>query len=408
MASGNPFTPSFGVSPPLLVGREGAVGAFAEALEEGLGSPYRATLITGQRGSGKTVLLNALEDEARRRGWVVASETTRPGVAAELAGSTLPALLRQFPGAYDSFFNGAGASVAGVGLNVSRQRVDNFPVQPSLRHTLTTLADAADQAGGGVLITLDEVGRDGLADLQIIAQVVQHTFREGRQVVFAAAGLPSHIQGLLQSPGTTFLRRAERLHLGPVSLTDVARAISEPMAAAGRRIDGEALSVATAGTRGYPFMIQMIGFQLWRASEDGQPVTADQARSAIEAAGRRVGQLVHEPALAELSSVDRTFLAAMAVDDQPSKMSDIRDRLGVDGNYASQYRLRLIQAELIYAPSYGRVDFLLPHLREYLREHASHDVLSPRTSGSDRLAASQARHPGGHPGPAGSSAVWTP
>jgi len=79
-------------------------------------------------------------------------------------------------------------------------------------------------------------------------------------------------------------------------------------------------------------------------------------------------------------------------------MSDIRDRLGVDGNYASQYRLRLIQAELIHAPSYGRVDFLLPHLREYLREHASHDLLTPPASGKDRLATSQSRHSARSPG----------
>lgn len=377
MASGNPFTPTFGVSPPLLAGRDGEIEAFVEAIEEGLGSPYRAILIAGQRGSGKTVLLNALEDEARRRGWAVASETTRPGVAEELANSTLPALLHQFPGAYESFVSGGGASVAGVGVNLSRQRVDSFPVQPSLRHTLTTLADVADQAGSGVLITLDEVGPNGLADLQVIAQVVQHTFREGRQVVFAAAGLPAHIQALLQSPGTTFLRRAERLKLGPVVLAEVARAISEPMAAAGRTIDGEALSVVTTGTRGYPFMIQMIGFQLWRATQDDQRVTPDQARQAVEAAARRVGRLVHEPALAELSPVDRTFLAAMAVDDQPSKMSDVARRMGVDGNYAGQYRLRLIHAELIHASARGRVDFSLPYLRDYLRERASHDVLTP-------------------------------
>ena len=404
MVSRNPFTPSFGVSPPLLVGRDAAVEAFVEALEEGLGSPYRAALLTGQRGSGKTVLLNAMEDAARQRGWVVASETTRPGVAAELASSTLPALLHQYPDAYNSFLTGGGASLGGIGINLARERVDSFPIQPSLRHTLTTLADAADKAGGGVLVTLDEVGPNGLADLQIIAQVVQHAFREGRQVVFAAAGLPAHIQELLQSPGTTFLRRAERLHLGPVNLTDVARAISEPMAAADRTIDGEALSIAVEGTRGYPFMIQMIGFQLWRATQDDQPVSPDQALEAVEAAGRRVGQLVHEPALAELSPVDRTFLAAMAIDDQPSKMSDIAERMGVDGNYASQYRLRLIQAELIHSPAHGRVDFSLPNLREYLREHASHDVLMPPTSGSKRLAGSQARHPGGTPGSAGRSA----
>lgn len=61
----------------------------------------------------------------------------------------------------------------------------------------------------------------------------------------------------------------------------------------------------------------------------------------------------------------------MAKDDGPSKMADIQERLGVDVNYASQYRLRLIAAELIESSSHGYVDFALPYLREYLRDEAA-------------------------------------
>ncbi|MGB4745916.1 MAG: hypothetical protein WBH39_09675, partial [Candidatus Microthrix parvicella] len=53
----NPFTPSFGVSPPLLIGRDDVLARFGEALEDGPGSPGRATLYTGARGTGRTVLL---------------------------------------------------------------------------------------------------------------------------------------------------------------------------------------------------------------------------------------------------------------------------------------------------------------------------------------------------------------
>ena len=91
----------------------------------------------------------------------------------------------------------------------------------------------------------------------------------------------------------------------------------------------------------------------------------------VEKAARRVGRLVHEPALVGLSTVDQTFLAAMAVDDGPSQMSAIADRLGANTNYVSQYRLRLIAAELIEATGHGRVDFTLPYLRDYLREHVT-------------------------------------
>jgi hypothetical protein len=64
-----------------------------------------------------------------------------------------------------------------------------------------------------------------------------------------------------------------------------------------------------------------------------------------------------------------SYLVAMAKDDDKSKMADVQERLGVDANYASQYRLRLIAADLIESSGHGRVDFALPYLREYLREH---------------------------------------
>ena len=69
----NPFKPTFGVAPPLLVGRGELLELFEEALEEGPGAPARATIYTGARGTGKTVMLTAVEKLARNRGWLVIS-----------------------------------------------------------------------------------------------------------------------------------------------------------------------------------------------------------------------------------------------------------------------------------------------------------------------------------------------
>jgi hypothetical protein len=111
----NPFTPTFGVTPPMLVGRDEEISTFADALD-GPGAPGRAMLFTGARGSGKTVMLNAVEDAAARRGWLVISETTRPGVADELTKTVLPGLLSEHhPGAVQSHVTGANASAAGFG-----------------------------------------------------------------------------------------------------------------------------------------------------------------------------------------------------------------------------------------------------------------------------------------------------
>jgi hypothetical protein len=89
----NPFKPTFGVSPPLLVGRDELIGDFSDALDDGPGGPARATLYTGARGTGKTVMLNAVQDEARSRGWLVIAEAATPGLLKRLTGEHLPQLL---------------------------------------------------------------------------------------------------------------------------------------------------------------------------------------------------------------------------------------------------------------------------------------------------------------------------
>lgn len=110
---------------------------------------------------------------------------------------------------------------------------------------------------------------------------------------------------------------------------------------------------------------------MWDANPECEAISVEDAHKGVEQARRRVGRLVHQPALSGLSDIDRNFLAAMAIDDAPSRMRDITRRLDVNATYASQYRLRLIAAELIHSTGHGRVDFTLPYLREWLREHAA-------------------------------------
>lgn len=205
----------------------------------------------------------------------------------------------------------------------------------------------AERGGGGVLITVDEVHRKGLNDLRELGTTIQHAFRERRNVAFVGAGLPSAVDDLLADEVSTFLRRADRRHLRTVRPEEVAAAIAVPVREAGRDITPDALQVAVAGTGGYPFMIQLVGLHAWRADSPAATIDVDQARRGVDQARRKVGQLVHASALADLSAVDRSFLAAMAHDDGPSRMGDIASRLGVDATYAGQYRLRLIAAEVI-------------------------------------------------------------
>ena len=81
----NPFRATFGATPPLLVGRSDAIRDFGFALDEGPGAHERISLIIGPRGIGKTVLLNAFEDEAVKRGWLTGA-TLRSRSVVDKAG----------------------------------------------------------------------------------------------------------------------------------------------------------------------------------------------------------------------------------------------------------------------------------------------------------------------------------
>ncbi|WP_082748070.1 ATP-binding protein [Nocardioides jensenii] len=370
----NPFTPTFGTSPPLLVGRDSDLEDFREGLRDGPGSPERATLVTGLRGTGKTVMLNAYEDVAGVEGWLVISETATPNLIDRIIHEQLPRLLADVdPRQTTSHLT--GVSLPG-GFGADREVSERHAPRAGLRSQLTLLTDVLGERGG-VLITVDEVHRKGVGELRELGMTIQHAFRERRNVAFVGAGLPSAVDDLLSDEVSTFLRRADRRHLRTVRPEEVTEGLAVPIRAAGRDITPEALQIAVTGTGGYPFMIQLVGLHVWRADSAATVIDPDQARRGVDHARRKVGQLVHASALADLSDVDRSFLAAMAHDDSSSRMADIAARLGVSPAYAGQYRMRLIAAEVIEPRGHGLVNFTLPGLRDYLREHAASSHWSP-------------------------------
>ncbi len=342
---------------------------FVEALEDGPGSAGRATLYTGARGAGKTVMLNAVEAQARQLGWLVVSETASPGFVERIARQHLPKLLAELdPGAVKRRISGITGPLSSGAVTWATE--DTYVPDSSLRDRIQRLTDLLAGNETGLLITLDEIHRDQIGELRELATTVQHAFREEGNLAFVGAGLTSAVSDVVNDNVLTFLRRAERHALGSVGKEGVRRAIQEPTEASGRRIDPEALEIMVEGTRGYPFLIQLVGAQTWRLHPKIGSISTADAVEGVARALRRLGALVYEPALKDASTIDKSFLLAMAKDDGPSRMADVQRRLDVDVNYASQYRLRLIAAELIEPVRHGYVDFALPYLREYLRDHA--------------------------------------
>lgn len=377
-APDNPFRPGFGRFPPELAGRHESVRGFAAAIA---GQGTGTFLVRGHRGMGKTVLLSALEDAAREEGWLVVSATAFPGFVDQLNASDIPALLRDIDGdRVDRSVSGLNIGGLGGVTTAPRRRYDP---EPTLYLRLRELLEVQAQVPGarpGVLLTVDEVEVNALRDVAQVATTMQRLLREDAPVAFVFAGLPHNIARLLESPHTTFLRRAERMDVGRLSWDAAKVAVAQPIFEAGRTIDAETLDVAVEATRGYPFLTQVVGAYLWDRAAGAERIPPAAAAEAAEHAMTVMGELVHEPALLEISPSQRRFLAAIAAGESPARNSDLARQLDVTTQRISALIRELSDHGLVFSPGRGLVELAVPYLGEYIRTHGTEPRQAPLES----------------------------
>lgn len=378
----NPFKPGIGSTPPVLAGRSDVIEDFTDSLEEEPGGLERVTLLYGFRGVGKTALLTELGDRSRAQGWHVCDVTAgTPGFMDEIRKFALT----------------RAAELGGTALK-GRLDEDSTPANsPTLREALTALLDvqqefdaAVHQDPVGLLVTVDEIHRSNRDEIREFAAVVQHLIREERNIAVVMAGLPSSIQALVEDKEhdnpATFIRKADKVQLGNISDGDVQDALVLPLQRLGIRWNDDALDLAVEGSSGYPFMVQLVGSYIYRASvkrSADDEITLEDATAGVARARRKIGALVNGPAFEDLSETDRSVLVAMSIDDGDTSVADLRERLELADNpagrqYVNTYRKRLIDAGVVEEHGRGRLRFTMPFMREYLREHFSSDIIDNR------------------------------
>lgn len=364
MAPRNPFRPTFGIVPEVVAGRTSTVAQVSLALDEGPGSPYRFTLISGARGSGKTVLLNLLEKESCERGWTPLRVTASTAMLDKLLHTDLPKLLAQ---AADSPHRTqiTGGSLAGLG-SVTVERTRRYPYQESLHSLLREAVSLLDSRDGGLFLSLDELQSASPEHLHILTDAIQDLVRDELPIALTVAGLPFEIAELLDHPGTTFLRRAVPVPLTALSRDEVERTLRDTALRGSKRFDNAAARLAAEATQGYPYLVQLLGSVAWALA--GEEITAETIDAALPLVKDRMGLQVHAPALRGIPERELEYLLRMTRGTRPMPTGKIAETMGIPANQQSTYRRRLIERGLIAPAGYGRVDFALPYLGEYLRE----------------------------------------
>ena len=350
----NPFKPTAGMNPPELIGRDAILDDFIDALENGPGSPERLMRVSGVRGVGKTVLLNAMGDVARERGLSVVDVASNKGFCDRI----LAELTR-------------GPELASISVAPSVLGVQAGSVQ--LTKSPISLGEAMFRASqrGGLLVTLDEIQDAPVEELRELGNEIQLLIRQGANVAFAFAGLPTAVDDAVGADALTFLQRAKHVELTRLSNVEVSASLADTVARAGGRLSAEAATLMTAAAVGYPFMVQLVGYYTWQAAArrgvDG--IEAEDAQQGIAIARENFDSMVIGPALRRLPDRQMEYLTAMARCEQPAPTSEVSRLMGLTTKDTSSYRKRLIDAAIIEGAGYGRVAFAVPYMREYLLAH---------------------------------------
>jgi len=362
---GNPFRPSAGSIPPDIIGRAGLLDDFASGLDLGPSSPGLLIIVTGERGVGKTVMLSVAQDLARAHGWDVISETATKDFLDRI-GETI----RRRSGDPNADADSSVSTEPGPDRKGDRLTSEKYILR-LLERT-------------GLIITLDEVHAADRGELAKLTADVQRFMEKGLPIGLVVAGLPAAVSELLNDGGVTLLRQADRIELRKLAVPDVETSYAEVFSAAGFDVAPGAVRRAAEATGGYPFLVQLVGYFVWREVEDNAGVlTAAAAESGVERAHEWNARTVLDAAISAASARDVDFLCAMALDDGPSEVEEIGRRIGATSSLVGRYRTRLMAAGLIEAAGHGKVDFALPGLRRRIRAVSadSGPVISTRPPG---------------------------
>ena len=357
----NPFTPTFGSIPLQLAGRDNIIRDILDGLDNGPGDPNRATIFLGARGSGKTVLLAKIAEEASAHGWISANVNADPNMLDELL-IQIRDNAKEFL-APETLSHITSISVAGVGVS---RNVKQSNRKTTWRSEMTSIIKELNEKNVGLLITIDELDAR-IDELRTVISTFQHFVRERRDAAIIMAGLPPKVSNLLRNDSISFLRRAFQHHLEAVEESEVRFSMKKTIELAGRTIDKEALGLAVKSTKGFPFMIQLIGYQMWRQNPDKKSISYNDAEEGIALAQSDLERMIFDTTYRELSEKDIAFLAAMLDDKEYSNISDISTRMGVSPKYTGIYRKRLIEHGVISSAGHGKVAFDLPMFREYIQ-----------------------------------------
>ncbi len=350
-AKSNPFTFVFGKEPSEMVSRPLQKNEMIDAISADQ-PVYQAFMITGVRGSGKTVMLTELSDHFRGQDdWLVADLNPErdllQALAARLYGNTeVYSLLKK-----------ANVAISLPGINLS---FDKEPPLTDVEAVLEVMLTKIRKMNKRLLITIDEVSRN--THIKEFISAFQIFVRHDQPVFLLMTGLYENIYDLQNDRSLTFLYRAPKIELKPLSFDAMKTRYKKAL-----DIDDESAARMSRLTKGYPFAFQVLGYLCW------QHEVKEDLDDILPEFDQYLDEYVYQKIWSELSNLDKKVLEAMT-DEERVRVMTVREKTGLSSGQMSLYRERLKRKGLIDTSTYGYLAFALPRFDIFVRAYASNNM----------------------------------
>ena len=390
----NPYAPGAGQRPPELAGRDRELRQFDVVLERvARGRPERSLVLTGLRGVGKTVLLNALRSQAIGRLWGTGKIEARPdqSLRRPLAGALHmavreltprhrdPTRVDEFLGVLKAFALRSAPEGArlrdrwqpGIDVPASSGRADTGDIEVDLVELLVDAAGVARDVGVGIAVFVDEMQDVPEPDVSALCAACHELSQQGLPMVVVGAGLP-HLPAVLSASKSYSERLFRYLRIDRLDRSAADQALVAPAADEGVAFDREALDALYAATDGYPYFVQAYGKVTWD-NAPSSPVTRGDVLVASPEAEAELAVGFFGSRYERATPAERDYLRAIAAlseaGDGAVPTADVANHLGRKPSSLSPARDSLIKKGLVYSAERGTIAFTVPHFGEYLRKH---------------------------------------
>ena len=390
----NPYAPGAGQRPPELAGRDRELAAFEVVLERvARGRPERSLVLTGLRGVGKTVLLNALRSSAIRRLWGTGKIEARPDQSLRRpAAAALHMAVRELaprhrdPERVDAVLgvlkafalrDGAGGGgklrdrwQPGIDVPAAVGRGDSGDIEIDLVEVLVDAASLATDVGSGIALFVDEMQDVPPPDVSALCAACHELSQLGAPLIVVGAGLP-HLPTVLSASKSYSERLFRYLRIDRLERAAADRALAAPAEEEGVTFTPDALAALYAATEGYPYFVQAYGKVAWDVAP-ASPVSGDDVRVAVPEAEAELAVGFFGSRYERATPAEREYLRAIADlgaarDDAPVPTADVATALARKPSSLSPARDSLIKKGLVYSAERGLIAFTVPHFGRFLR-----------------------------------------